>query len=93
MELTHPRSLTVCRAFKALFTSLKIFVSHLAVVPGWVVLGEVLGQVEFSGLPPEKIELNLFDSVFDPPVAHVEGLEFFGAFWSLGCRERCYCQH
>ena len=35
--------------------------------------GEVIGEVEFSGLP-EKIELTLLDAVFDPPIVHVERL-------------------
>ena len=34
-------------------------------------LCEIVGQVEFSG-GPEEIKLALLDSVFHPPVSHVE---------------------
>ena len=51
---------------------LEVSVSHEAVMPGWVMLGEIICQVEFSG-GPEEIELALADPVFHPPVAHVEG--------------------
>jgi hypothetical protein len=44
----------------------------LAVVPGRVVLGEIVGQIEFSW-GPEEIELALVDAILHPPVAHVEG--------------------
>ena len=46
-----------------------------------MVLGEVFSQVEFTGLP-EKIELTLFDSVFDPPVAYVMPKDF-KPFWRI----------
>ena len=36
-----------------------------------VMLGEVVSQVEFAG-GPEEIELALLDSIFHPPVSHVE---------------------
>jgi hypothetical protein len=52
-----------------------------------VVLGKVVCQIEFSGCP-EKIELALVDSVFHPPVSHVERfgelLTHFGIEDSVG---------
>ena len=45
-------------------------------------LGEVVGQVEFAG-GPEEIELFLVDSVFHPPVAHVEGFGYFLAHFGV----------
>jgi hypothetical protein len=52
---------------------LKIFVAHLFVVPGWVVLGKIIGKVEFAG-GQEEIELALADAILHPPVSHVERL-------------------
>jgi hypothetical protein len=53
------------------FHFLEVFVSH--VVPGWVLLGEIIHKVEFSR-GPDEVELALLDYVFHPPVAHVERL-------------------
>jgi hypothetical protein len=72
VELTHPRALTVEEWAERTAYLLKVFVPHFAVVPGWVVFGEIISQVEFSGSPGE-VELALADSVFHPPIAHVEG--------------------
>jgi hypothetical protein len=52
---------------------LKVFVSHFAMVPGWVVLGEIVSEVELAGGPFE-IELALVDAILHPPIPHVEGL-------------------
>jgi hypothetical protein len=52
---------------------LKVEVSHFAMVPGWMVLGKIIGFVFLAGRPGE-IELTLVDAVLHPPVAHVEGL-------------------
>jgi hypothetical protein len=47
-----------------------------------VVLGEIVGKVEFFG-GPEEIELALADLVFHPPALHVKGFgEFLAAFWN-----------
>jgi hypothetical protein len=48
-----------------------LVVSHFAVVPGRMMLGEVVSHVEFSWGPFE-VELALCDSIFHPPVAHIE---------------------
>jgi hypothetical protein len=65
---------------------------HSAVVPGWVVLGETVSQIEFSG-GPEDIELALVDAILHPQAAHVEG---FGALLSHlgigGCHVRFDCR-
>ena len=63
--------------------------SHGAVVSGWVVFGEVVGVVEFTGAPV-KTKLLLKFPVAEPVEAHVHCL---CAFWLylvvydfLGCR-------
>ncbi len=51
-------------------------------VPRRVVLGEIISQIEFSW-GPDEIELILADSVFHPPVAHVERLGEFLAHFGI----------
>ena len=58
--------------------SLDVLVAHVAMMPWWVMLDEVVGQVELAW-GPDEIELALVDSVLHPPVAHVER---FGKFLS-----------
>ena len=50
---------------------LDVFVAHFLVVPGWMILGETIGEVGFSGGPGE-IKLCLSYSVLHPPVSHVK---------------------
>ena len=56
--------------------ALDVLESHFFVMPWWVVLGEAVCQVDFSWFPNEIAHF-LFDVVFHPPAAHVEG---FGQF-------------
>ena len=42
--------------------SLDVLVAHVAMMPWWVMLGEVVGQVELAW-GPDEIELALVDSV------------------------------
>ena len=49
--------------------ALDIFMTHFLVVPEWMILGEIIGKVEFSGGPGE-IKVFLFHSLFHPPVSH-----------------------
>ena len=64
--------------------SLEVLVAHVVMMPGWVMLGEVVGQVELAW-GPDEIEFALVDSVFHPPaVAHVER---FGKFLAHFGRE------
>ena len=58
--------------------SLGVLVAHVAMMPWWVMLGEVVGQVELAW-GPDEIELALVDLVLHPLVAHVER---FGKFLS-----------
>jgi hypothetical protein len=66
---------------------LEVLVAHFAVVPGRMMLGEVVSQVEFSWGPLE-VELALSDSIFHPPIAHIERfrklLAHFGIEDALG---------
>jgi hypothetical protein len=76
-ELTHPRA-DVAYAIEwydaeCTLHFLEVFVSHFSVVPGRVVLGEIIHKVEFIR-GPNEVELALLDSIFHPPVAHVERL-------------------
>ena len=48
--------------------TLDVFVTNFVVVPGWMMLGEIIGEVAFSG----DIEVILFYSVLCPSVSHVE---------------------
>ena len=61
--------------------------SHFAMVPWRMVLCKIVGKVEFAG-GPDEVELFLVDSIFHPPVAHVEGfgvfLVHFGVEHTLG---------
>ncbi len=50
--------------------------SHEFVMVGWVVLGKVIGSVEFARSPVE-VELFLGNSVSQPVIAHVESFGFF----------------
>jgi hypothetical protein len=61
---------------------LEVFVSHFTVVSGWVLLGKIIRKVEFSR-GPDEVELALLDSVFHPPVAHVERLGKFLAHFGI----------
>ena len=67
--------------------SLDVLAAHVAMMPWWVMLGEVVGQVELAW-GPDEIELALVDSVLHPPVAHVERfgkfLSHFGSEDALG---------
>ena len=40
-------------------------------VPGWMMLGEVISHVE-NTLAPDEIEWLLFDAIFDPVETHVK---------------------
>ena len=69
--------------------SLDVLVAHVAMMPWWVMLDEVVGQVE-PAQGRDEIELALvdIDSVLHPPVAHVERLgkflSHFGSEDALG---------
>jgi hypothetical protein len=56
--------------------SLEVLVAHVMMMPWWVMLGEVVGQVELAW-GADEIELALVDEIFHPPVAHVERLGKF----------------
>ena len=56
--------------------SLDVLVAHVVMMPWWVMLGEVVGQVELAW-GADEIELALVDEIFHPPVAHVERLGKF----------------
>ena len=59
MELTHPPALTfsLCFALRVV-DSLEVLVVHVAMIPGWVMLGEVVSYVELAW-GPDEIELAL----------------------------------
>ena len=61
-----------CHKIEALY----VFVAHFFVVPRWVVLGEIIGNVKLSWRPDE-VEHVLFDAVLHPPIPHVKS---FGEF-------------
>ena len=67
--------------------------SHFLLVPGWVVLGEIICNLEFTR-GPDEVELALLDSVFHPPVAHVKRfgkfLAHFGIEDALGGAVVCF---
>ena len=79
-----PRAEMCLRSERAVYCwLLKVTVSHFLVVPWGVVLGEVVGKVQFSWCPLQ-IKLLLLDAIFQPPIAHVE---CFGKFLS-----HCFCE-
>ena len=52
---------------------MEVCASHDDVVARWVVLGEIVGQIEFSLLPVDS-KLALLDLVLDPIESYVHGL-------------------
>lgn len=59
-------------------SAMKVLVSHEFMMGGRMVLGEIIGTVEFSRRPVE-IELLLGNAIFEPMITHVEGFGFFHA--------------
>ena len=52
---------------------MQVSISHEAMMPRRMVLGEVVGHIALA-FSPEELELFLIDSVTKPMEAHVEGL-------------------
>jgi hypothetical protein len=74
-----PRAEMCLRSERAIYCwRLKVTVSHFFVVPWRVVLGEVVGKVQFSWCP-FQIKLFLLNAIFQPPISHVK---CFGKFLS-----------
>ena len=71
--------------------------SHVAMMAGWVMLGEVISKVRGCSLPVDS-ELSLLDAISDPVEAHVHGSgssEFASLVGNLMCScvvsgERCW---
>ena len=51
---------------------MKIAVAHEFVMPGRMMLGEVVSHVELS-FPPNDLEMVLGNAIVEPIEAHVEG--------------------
>ena len=55
---------------------MQILVAHEFMMSRWMMLGEIIRAVQFSGGPVE-VELFLINAIFEPMVSHVES---FGPF-------------
>ena len=69
--------------FRSAACLLSTLALHLAVVTGWVVLCEAVGEVACRVPRGGWAELALVDSVFDPPAVRIKGLgKLLAHFWN-----------